>query len=553
MEDIEYILTQKQMRALDKHAIDKMGISGLFLMEQAAREVCKEIMRAFPEGGRSVLIVVESGNNGGDGLALARLLKEHDYSVTVYHINDIDSKSDSFKEQLRLAEEKDIMIIESLPAEENYDLVVDAIFGVGLKRNIKGAHRRAIEWMNRLNSFKVAIDIPSGVNATTGAIMGCAFKADMTVTFGYRKLGMVLYPGSDMIGQCKVRDIGFPEESLWHVKPYIVSFGEGNRAAKRAIKYCPKRYNYSHKGSYGNVLMVVGSKGMAGAAVFAAKAAYLSGCGLVRIITHESNRLALQINVPEAVVLPYKTLDEAYALLDDNWHLSDAVLVGSGIGRSDVAAALTRSVITYASQWKKAMPVVVDGDSLSILGENSEIWQYYGTLPEDLRNYLTLTPHLREMSRLCGKEVEDIKGNLLLTVNSYIKSLNLAGSMTVVLKDARTFVTDGNRITYINMTGNHGMATAGSGDCLAGMLVSLLAQNQKNEIPLLEGNADARNRLLPTFENSKLVMAMAAVALHGCAGNVAKYKAGTISMMATDILEGIPEVMKKYDVGGQYE
>lgn len=549
---MKYILNQKQMQMVDRYSMDSMGISGLFLMEQAARSVAKAIESRFSIENR-ILIVVESGNNGGDGLALSRILKEAGYDVMVYYIHGISHVSDSFTEQMNLAMEKDVLITEELPADDHFDVIVDGIFGVGLHRMVRGIQAKVIEWMNRLNGYKVAIDIPSGVHATTGDLMGTVFRADLTVTFGYLKMGLVLYPGKDMAGEIVIEEIGFPEESLWHAKPTAVTFGRGREAVRTALSYYPDRSNRSNKGSYGNILMIVGSKGMAGAAYLAAKAAYRSGCGLVRILTHASNRQILQMKIPEAVVITYETMQEAYNQLDSNWQWASAVLIGSGMGLSDIAVGLTYAVITYASEKKGTMPVVVDGDALTILAKHDDILKQYQMLPVSSRPYLTLTPHVKEMSRLCGKDTSKIAARLAEHASQYIRGWKLAGQMTVVLKDARTIVTDGKSLTYINMTGNHGMATAGSGDCLSGMLVSFLAQAGKNPVGLLKRNGSKQNaELLPTLYNPQHIMACMAVCLHGCAGDAARKQVGTISMMATDIVDAIPEVMKEYDEENQH-
>ena len=545
---MEYILNQRQMQALDEHSIERMGMSGLFLMERAARAVFQE-MKAFIKNTDRILIVVESGNNGGDGLALARMLKESEYKVLVYYIHGIKGQSDSFLEQLRLAEEKEVPIIEDLPTEQIFDVIVDGIFGVGLTRQVKGIHKRVIEWMNRQTAYQVAIDMPSGIHATTGAVMGTALKADMTVTFGYLKSGLIKFPGAEFAGQIKVSDIGFALESLWHVKPTLMTFGEGKQAVDDALSYLPSRFAWAHKGSYGNVLLVAGSKGMAGAACFAAKAAYRCGCGMVRVITHESNREILGNLVPEAIVMGYENLQEAYDLLDEAWQWADAVLVGSGLSQSDLAVALTRSVVTYASERKGSMQVVVDGDAITILATYNEIMERYKELPVTSRPHLTFTPHSMELARLCNAAVSDVSGQELEYAGQYIRKHWLKDWVTIVAKSARTVVTSGYGATYINMTGNDGMATAGSGDCLAGMLVSIYAQVVRQEQKLTDRLMleSKQAGLATTMKQPYFMAACVAVCLHGCAGDVAKREKGRISMTAMDLVESLPEVMKQYD------
>lgn len=545
---MEYIVNQQQMQALDAHSIERMGISGLFLMEQAARAVFQE-MKAFIKKENQILIVVESGNNGGDGLALARMLKEAEYNVLVFFVHGTKTMSDSFLEQMHLAEEKEVPIIEELPAEQAFDVIVDGMFGVGLTRQIKGIHKRVIEWMNRQDSYFIAIDMPSGIHATTGAVMGTALKADMTVTFGYLKAGLIKFPGSEYAGKIKVCDIGFAVESLWHVKPTLMTFGEGKQAVIDALSYFPSRYAWAHKGSYGNVLLVAGSEGMAGAAVLAAKSAYRSGCGMVRVITHESNREILGTLVPEAIVMSYETLQEAYDLLDASWQWADAVLIGSGLSQSELAVGLTGAVVTYASEQRGSMKVVVDGDAITILAGHREIMKRYQELPVTSRPHLTFTPHSMELARLCGAAVSDVEGRELEYASRYIKQHWLKDWVTIVAKGPRTVVTSGYGATYINMTGNDGMATAGSGDCLAGMLTSVYAQvvrqeHQLTDKLLLESK---RAGLAATMKQPFFMAACVAVCLHGYAGDVAKRERGRISMTAMDLVDSLPEVMKWYD------
>lgn len=543
---MHYILDQRQSKRLDAHSIETMGISGLFLMEQAARSVFQEIQKRFDEK-NSILIVVESGNNGGDGLALSRLLKEAGYPVEVYYIHGISHESEAFLEQMRLSLQKDVIIRKELPTEQYYDVIVDGIFGVGLKRAVRGIQERVIKWMNRLSSYKVSLDLPSGIHATTGEVLGTAVEADLTITFGYLKSGLIRYPGHYYVGELLVKDIGFAKESLWHVKPQMVTFGTGEEAQKEAFSYYPKRLADSHKGTFGNVLLIVGSKGMAGAATFAAKAAYECGCGLVRVLTHESNRVVLQMAVPEAVVMTYETLDEAYARLDESWEWADSVLIGSGLGQSETALGLTRAVITYTSEKKGPMPVVLDADACNLLAVHKDIMEQYETLPKEKQNRLTLTPHSMELSRLTGASVSMLHKKRLTLTNRMLRSLHLSDRMIIVAKDARTIVTKGRGLSYINMTGNHGMATAGMGDCLAGMITSFYAQVRRQEKKMKEQLQKHRLKMLPSFTDPYMAAACMAVCFHGLAGDKARKSEGSISMMASDLLDYLPMVLKDYD------
>ncbi len=533
------------MQLLDKHSISKLGISELFLMEQAALTVVEEIDDRYSVDNR-ILIVVEGGNNGGDGLAVARLLKDKGYQVFCYNIGQVKKVTNSFTEQLKLANEHGVIIYDELPAAGDFDIVIDAIFGIGLRRMVKGEHAKAIEWMNRLDSVRIAIDIPSGIHATTGKIMGVAFNSDLTVTFGYMKLGMTLYPGADLVGEVVVRDIGFPLEALVYSKPSYKTYGSGEGAIKNALKFFPKRESRTNKGDYGHVLMVVGSEGMAGAAILAARSAYRSGCGLVKLITHRSNRQIIQTTVPEAIVETYSNEDEAYHLIDKNWNWADACLCGSGLSKSDMAVNITRALVTYASKTSPKKQLVLDGDSLAILGEHKDILERYKKLDPSLRCYITMTPHLKEMSYLSKETVANIKENMFEVADSYILDNDLYESVTIVLKDARSIVTSGKGLRYINMTGNNGMATAGSGDCLAGMLTAILAEGVTRPFAV-EKYKENKDGLVPDFDNLWVRLATVACCLHGAAGDLAKKEVGSISLTASDIVDAIPKVMKLYD------
>lgn len=540
---MKYILNQRQMQEIDRFSIEDMGISGLFLMEQAATAVMNEIVKRTEPGSR-ILVVTEGGNNGGDGMALARLLHDREIDATVYHIGAVKHTSEAFEEQKKLALDAGVTILDAIPADENYDVVVDAIFGVGLRRNVKGEQARVIDWMNRLDAYRVAVDVPSGVNPTSGEIMGRAFRADLTVTFGYYKTGLVLYPGGEYAGRVVVRDIGFSEDAILHAKPTQITFGRGKKALKDALSYWPVRTRRSHKGTYGSCLIVAGSFGMAGAAVIAARAAYRTGCGLVRVLTHEANRQILQAEVPEAVIYTYRNTEEAYKRLDDCWEVSDSVLIGPGLGQSETALGLTRAVVTYMSATHPAIPLVVDADALNIMSKHPEIIGSYKLLDPKQRCMLTITPHLKEMSRLLHCSVGEVGTNLFGSARNYLRENDLRGQVNVVLKDARTVVTDGRQPAYINMSGNNGMATAGSGDCLAGIMVSLMAQQKKRGVL---PKTEASGSLLPSITKPYTMMAVLAVFIHGCAGDAAAEKYGTVSMTSSDIVECLPEVLKKYD------
>jgi NAD(P)H-hydrate epimerase len=303
---MRYIASAQEMQEIDNTTINKTGIPGLVLMERAALAVVEEITKRY-KNDASCLVVVESGNNGGDGLAVARILLEKGYNVDIYHINQVKKETDSFTVQKNIlhnmgvdimtAENSSICSTDILFNNKNYDIIVDAVFGVGLKRNIEGIHKLIIEKLNSMAGYKVAIDVPSGVNATTGKIMGTCIRTDLTVTMGLTKAGLVLYPGQDMAGEVIVKDIGFPKSVVQNVSPAAFTYDEAD------LSRIPARRNDSNKGTYGRIAIIAGSSSMSGAATLSVKAAYRMGAGLVKIYTHENNRQIIGCTVPEAIMM----------------------------------------------------------------------------------------------------------------------------------------------------------------------------------------------------------------------------------------------------------
>ena len=302
---MQYIVTKKEMQAIDAYTMDKIGIPSAVLMERAALSVVEEIERLNVSHGR-VLIVVEGGNNGGDGLAVGRILLERGYKVDIYYIGGFEKVSQGFQQQWSILHHMGVRFRKTIPNKE-YAVIVDGIFGVGLSREVQGVQKKAIEAMNHMDAIKVAIDIPSGIDATTGEVLGTAFYADYTVTFGLKKLGMFFLDGIDACGTVICKPIGFPAQAVAHVKPMIYAYDNSD------LDKLPKRVNNSNKGTYGRVAVIAGSKNMSGAAFLCSKAAYSTGAGLVKIYTHESNRTILQSQLPEAVMMTYDDYEGALA------------------------------------------------------------------------------------------------------------------------------------------------------------------------------------------------------------------------------------------------
>ena len=496
---MKYLLTGKQMREADRHTIEQIGIPSLVLMERASMGVVEEITNRFPEK-QKVLVVCGSGNNGGDGYVVARLLYLKGYNVSIYFVGNEESRSEENRLQKQICEHYQIPVVNSLE-EQEYNVIVDAIFGTGLSRNIAGKYKEIIEALNQMQGFKVAVDIPSGIHDATGLVMGTAFCANLTVAIAYIKRGVVLQPGNAFAGEIASVDIGIYDESIPNEDTMMFTYDWEDLK-----KLYPKRKPNSHKGSYGKVGLVVGSKGMSGAAYLCAKAAYLSGAGLVQIYTHEDNRVILQKLLPEAIVTTYESFDEKQLKQFIEW--SDVIGIGCGLGQSDLAKELLNYVVKHRIQ-----PVVVDADGLNILAENKELLLTQGS-------QMILTPHMKEMSRLIKYPVKDIQERRVELLQEFVDKY----PVTCVLKDARTLVAQKKRSLYLNMTGNAAMAKGGSGDVLTGIAAATLAQ------------------CTDVFAGTAL-----SVYLHGAAGDFAKDKHGSYSVLASDIVDSIGEVLKQMD------
>ncbi len=494
---MQYIVTKKEMQAIDAYTMDKIGIPSAVLMERAALSVVEEIERLNVSHGR-VLIVVEGGNNGGDGLAVGRILLERGYKVDIYYIGGFEKVSQGFQQQWSILHHMGVRFRKTIPNKE-YAVIVDGIFGVGLSREVQGVQKKAIEAMNHMDAIKVAIDIPSGIDATTGEVLGTAFYADYTVTFGLKKLGMFFLDGIDACGTVICKPIGFPAQAVAHVKPMIYAYDNSD------LDKLPKRVNNSNKGTYGRVAVIAGSKNMSGAAFLCSKAAYSTGAGLVKIYTHESNRTILQSQLPEAVMMTYDDYEGALACIEDALQWATVIVVGPGLGVDTVSERMLYELLMNAE-----VPMVVDADALNILSNNIELLRTSSV-------QIIMTPHMKEMSRLIQRPVEEIAKNRFAIAREFAKKMQV----TLVLKDAKSIATNGGQQTYMNLAGNNGMSTGGSGDVLAGIIAGMLAGG----LTL----ADAAR--MGTY-------------VHCRAGDLAAERKGNYAMLASDIISYIGEVMR---------
>ncbi len=505
---MEYYVNHSQMKAVDVYSIQDTGIPSLVLMERAALSAAELVMENFsPDSGR-VLSICAMGNNGADGMAAARILALKGYRTAVFFAGKPEKATEEWKVQYRVLKNLGISCVflsdcnreeidEYIKAEKT-SVLIDALFGIGLTRKVSGLYAGLIDGMNESGIPIVSVDIPSGINSDNGHISGTAIKAWATVTFGYKKLGQIFYPGAEYCGLLKVCEIGFAPAAL--EKAGFEAFGYTMGDLYAAMKPRPAD---SHKGTFGKILVIAGSDTMAGAAVFSARAAYRMGCGLVKIHTVKENRSCIHQMVPEAILSVYDA--EAYdmSLLQKDCEWADVIVFGPGMGRKKHVDQILDYLLSAA-----ACPLVLDADGLRTLAEHKN---WYERLSENM----ILTPHLGEMSALTGMSVLEIKEDSAKAACDFAERFGCI----CILKGARTVVAQEEGPYYLNTSGCSAMATAGSGDVLTGILAGFLAEGY-----------------------SFMEAASFGVFAHGLAGEIAAAKLGERAVMATDLIEALSDI-----------
>ncbi len=489
------------MQEADRYTIGEIGIESLVLMERAALETVRVMECEQTDTARS-LIVCGSGNNGGDGFAVARLLRMQGKEVCAVFAGKEASMSEECRLQKKIAEKSGVSVVTEIPKGE-YTVIIDAIFGVGLSREIRGHYREVIDLMNRMRGKKVAVDIPSGIHAADGTVLGTAFRADLTVSFACEKLGTVLFPGYDYAGRVVPVEIGIRTDFFAGNQEVCYTLEEADLSGR-----LPLRVKNSHKGTYGRILMITGSRGMSGAAYLSAKAAYMTGGGLVQIYTEESNRVILQQLLPEAIISTYTDYEEER--LGELLEWADVLCIGCGLGQSGTA----RQILEYVLKNRK-VPYVIDADGLNILSGRMEL------LPKETEE-IVLTPHMKEMAGLLGCSIAELAENRFEILRTFTERYGVV----CALKDARTVVAARGRQNFLNTAGSSAMAKAGSGDVLAGVITGLLAQKER------------------AYEG-----AVTGVYLHACGGDAARAECGGYSVLAEDLITGIKTCIKHTEKG----
>ncbi len=497
----------QQMRSVDRAATEIGFVPSIVLMENAAIACVNELKKDFDLTGKSVAVFCGKGNNGGDGLAIARHLYNMGVDTGVFLVNGNSYTGDA-KINFDIVSGMDIPLDTVADTEglehiiRSYDIVVDAIFGTGISGNVRGTAYDVIKIINENAKYILSVDVPSGINSDSGEICGICINADKTVTFAGYKIGMLMYPASECTGEIKVDMISMPKSAIDSQDIRVnVTDDEFIRS-----KIKPRKSN-SHKGDYGKLLIIAGSKGMSGAAYMSAQAALKSGAGLITLASCESVNAVLEAKTTEVMTC---------ALPDNDGHISadaavkilelmenaDAVLIGPGLGRSADTEEIVRCVLHNSS-----VPVIVDADAINAVARDKEILS-------ECACELIFTPHTMEMSRLTGLDVSYIEENRIELSREFCEEVGAV----LLLKGPHTVVTAPSLMQYINITGNPGMASGGSGDVLAGIIAALLARGIDCE-----------------------AAAAAAAYIHGTAGDIAMAKYGMESMSATDVLDCLPE------------
>ncbi|MFA5354502.1 MAG: NAD(P)H-hydrate dehydratase [Thermodesulfovibrionales bacterium] len=509
------VVTAAEMREIDRATIEAFGIPGLVLMERAGLSVAAQVRELAP--GKGIICLCGTGNNGGDGLVAARILHNEGFPVRAMILSEGRALSPDCGTQYRIACAMGVPVEfrEQISDPEilSAGLIVDAVFGTGLTRPVSAGLSRIFEQVNSSPAPVISVDIPSGISSDTGKVMGAAIEAQKTVTFGLPKRGHLLWPGAEYRGRLFVKDIGFPRSLLTSESLSLAMAEPGTLSV--AIR---KRQKHSHKGDYGHILIVAGSPGKTGAALMAARACLRAGAGLVTLGVPQSLIETFQNRVLEEMIIPRPDDDKGMIsreALEDILGFcnsrADILAIGPGLGVSEDTGELLKGLITES--W---IPLVIDADGLNAI-ENP-------ALLSGARAPVILTPHPGEMARLMQKtedraqSTEEIREGIEKERIGTARAFSEKTGAYLVLKGVPTITSGPSGKAVINTSGNPGMATAGSGDVLTGVISGLLGQGL-----------------------SPMEAAVTGVWLHGHAGDLAAAEKGEQSLIASDIIAFLPK------------
>ncbi len=498
------ILTAAQMKAADGNTIQNMGVPSLVLMERAALACVEELLNGTWDM-KKVLAVCGPGNNGGDGTAVARILKTKGIDAELFCLGNPEKYSEGMRAQKKIAENYGVREVKN-PIFSEYTVIIDAIFGIGVSRPLAGEYRAAVESIVASGVPVLAVDIPSGIHTDTGEVLDAAVKARTTVTFACAKPGLLLDSGKRYAGEVIVRDIGIDvaagkEETPWY-----------GAAEKEDLDRFLYRTPTGNKGTFGKVLVAAGSSEMCGAAVLCARAVLASGAGMVKVVTEKNNRTPLFCALPEAMadfyeegkLLPGEKLEQDLA-----W--ADTIVAGPGLSKSETAKELLRFVAERAK-----VPLVLDADALNLIAEEPE-------LLENCRAEKVMTPHVGELSRLLHRSIAECKRDPVGSAREAAEKYHAC----CVRKDSVTVTAEeGQERYYINTSGCSALATAGSGDVLSGITGAYLAKRHCE-----------KEKTISLAEAAAL-----AVFAHGKAGELAEAESNASYVTASEIIKGLKKI-----------
>jgi NAD(P)H-hydrate epimerase len=520
---MQLLASAEMMRGYDRTAIRSFAIPGLILMENAGRAFVDELAaRVGTIAGRRIAVLCGTGNNGGDGFVIARHLANRGCEVEVFLAGKTAAVVGDAKVNLRAVAAmararggrlrlREVAGARQLRTGRDAVIIVDALLGTGFSGEVRGTVREAIRWINAQGAFVAAVDIPSGIDASTGASGDMAVRAHLTVTMGLAKVGLYLGRGADCSGEVRIADISLPPAAVKQPRQPVFRVSPADIAQR-----LPLRARSAHKYSAGKVFLLGGSRSFTGAPLLAAAGAMRSGAGAVVLGIPASIQGAVARRVTEVILLPVAETDAgaiglaALPAIEERSAWADVVAIGPGLGRDEETLALVRTLVARTRK-----PLVIDADALYALRGNTGLLARRGSPT-------ILTPHAGEFAGLRGRETEDVERDRIEAPRSAAKSWRC----TVILKGAPTVTATSGGTVYVNSTGNPGMATIGSGDVLTGLVAGLQAQGLDPE-----------------------ASAFAGVFLHGAAGDLAARRLGERSLLASDILEALPQAIT--NLGGK--
>lgn len=495
---MEEVLSLEKVILMEKKVIEGIGIPSIVLMENASQEIFSNVVHK----GENFIIYCGKGNNGGDGLALARKLISAEKKVKIVIIGDIKNTTKEFKlnYNILIKINANIEIFQGeidnrfISQVIEADVVIDAIFGVGLNKDIQGLYFNAIETINKHAKFIVSIDIPSGLDCNSGTIKNICIKASETYTVEVYKKGFINYEASEYLGDVKIIRIGMPKE-------IIEEYSEGTRLLSDSEYQAliPQRKLWGHKGDYGRILILAGSKGFTGAAYITTEAAVRTGAGIVTLVIEDKLCPVLDSRLTESMTVGYSEIDRIDKLIEE----ADVIACGPGLGSEKSNTEMLNKFIVNSK-----CPIVLDADALNIISKDKNLLSF-------IKGRAIVTPHPGEMARLLGKSVAYVEENRIDVCRNYSKE----NGLVTLLKGYNTLISNGQEV-IINTTGSSKMASGGMGDCLTGIITSLIGQ----KLGIYEG-------------------AILGAYLHGFAGD--RLGENRHSVNGRDVIEEIPKIINE--------